>query len=33
MNQRRTGVMLLAAAGIAMVVGMIVLLIGFVSAR
>lgn len=31
MNQRRTGVMLLAAAGAAMVAGMIVLIIGFAS--
>ena len=30
-DQRRTGVMLLAAAGVAMAVGMIVLIIGFVS--
>jgi len=31
MNQRRTGVMLLAVAGVAMVAGMIVLVIGFMS--
>lgn len=31
MNQRKTGLMLLAAAGAAMVIGTIVLIIGFVS--
>lgn len=31
MNRRRTGVMLLASAGISMVLGVIVLLVGFAS--